>query len=49
MVGPSWVILEGLQPGDRVIVSGIQMVRPGAPVNPVPAGQARSAGPGNAR
>jgi membrane fusion protein (multidrug efflux system) len=49
MVGPSWVITEGLRPGDRVIVSGIQMVRPGAPVNPVPAGQARSAGPGNAR
>jgi membrane fusion protein (multidrug efflux system) len=49
MVGPSWVITEGLRPGDRVIVSGIQMVRPGAPVDPVPAGQARSAGPGNAR
>jgi membrane fusion protein (multidrug efflux system) len=49
MIGPSWVVTEGLRPGDRVIVSGIQMVRPGAPVNPVPAGQARSAGAPNAR
>lgn len=26
---------EGLQPGDRVIVEGLQKVRPGSPVNPV--------------
>lgn len=49
MIGPYWVVTDGLRPGDRVIVSGIQMVRPGAPVNPVPAGQARSAGAANAR
>jgi membrane fusion protein (multidrug efflux system) len=49
MVGTSWIITEGLRPGDRVIVSGIQRVMPGAPVNPVPAGQARSAPAANAR
>jgi len=27
-----WVILEGLQPGERVVVEGIQKVRPGMPV-----------------
>ncbi|SEM13893.1 membrane fusion protein, multidrug efflux system [Syntrophus gentianae] len=27
-----WVILEGLQPGERIIVEGIQKVRPGMPV-----------------
>ena len=30
-----WVILEGLNVGDKVIVEGIQKVRPGAPVSPV--------------
>lgn len=34
-VGNRWVVLEGLQPGDKVIVEGLQKVRPGAPVNPV--------------
>ncbi|OPY87217.1 MAG: Multidrug efflux pump subunit AcrA precursor [Syntrophus sp. PtaU1.Bin208] len=29
-----WVILEGLQPGERVVVEGIQKVRPGMPVTP---------------
>ena len=33
----NWVVLEGLQPGERVIVDGFQkMMVPGAPVNPVP-------------
>jgi membrane fusion protein (multidrug efflux system) len=52
MIGPSWVITEGLRPGDRVIVSGIQAVRPGAPVKPVPAAQsakARAKAPAYAR
>ena len=31
-----WVILEGLKPGEKVVVEGIQKVRPGAPVNPKP-------------
>jgi membrane fusion protein (multidrug efflux system) len=35
-VDERWIIKEGLKPGDRVIVEGIQKVRPGAPVNPQP-------------
>ncbi len=34
--GSLWVIDEGLQPGDRVIVEGIQKVRQGMPVAPQP-------------
>lgn len=30
--GESWVISSGLQPGDRVIVNGLQKVRAGSPV-----------------
>ena len=35
MVGGDFVIEEGLQPGDRVIVNGLQKIRPGAPVKAV--------------
>ncbi len=35
-IGERWVILQGLKPGDRVIVEGVQKARPGAPVNPQP-------------
>jgi len=31
-----WVVLEGLQPGEQVMVDGFQKLRPGAPVKPVP-------------
>jgi len=31
-----WVVLEGLQPGEQVMVDGFQKVRPGVPVKPVP-------------
>ncbi len=31
-----WVILEGLKPGERVVVEGIQKVRPGMTVTPKP-------------
>ena len=35
--GNDWIVLEGLQAGERVIVEGFQkMMVPGAPVNPVP-------------
>jgi membrane fusion protein (multidrug efflux system) len=36
-VGSSWIIDDGLQPGERVIVEGLQKVRDGATVNPKPA------------
>lgn len=34
--GNAWVISNGLKPGDRVIVEGLQKVKPGAVVKPVP-------------
>lgn len=37
-VGDSWLVSEGLQAGDRVIVEGIQKARPGTPVKAVPFG-----------
>src|SRR6266516_1981085 len=35
-VGTEWIIAEGLKPGDRVVVEGVQKVRPGMQVNPKP-------------
>lgn len=33
--GDSWVVTEGLQAGDQVIVEGLQKIKPGAVVKPV--------------
>src|SRR6187399_3037465 len=46
-VGNQWVIGDGLVDGDQIIVSGLQMARPGMKVNPKPAGQ-EPAAPANA-
>ncbi len=35
-VGPMWVIEEGLQPDERVVVEGLQNVKDGSLVNPTP-------------
>jgi len=35
-VGESWLIEDGLKPGDRVVVEGLLTVRPGIAVRPVP-------------
>jgi RND family efflux transporter MFP subunit len=35
-VGTMWVIAEGLHPGERVVVEGLQRVRPGMSVDPKP-------------
>ena len=35
-IGSNWLISEGLAPGDRVIVEGTQMLRPGTVVKAVP-------------
>jgi membrane fusion protein, multidrug efflux system len=35
-VGTMWVINEGLHPGERVVVEGLQKVRPGMAVHPTP-------------
>ncbi|UDF05504.1 efflux RND transporter periplasmic adaptor subunit [Asticcacaulis sp. AND118] len=34
-VGDKWLVTEGLQPGEKVIVEGLQKIRPDAPVKPV--------------
>jgi membrane fusion protein, multidrug efflux system len=34
--GAQWIVLDGLQPGEQVIVEGFQKMRPGAAVKPVP-------------
>jgi len=31
-IGDKWLITDGLKPGDRLIVEGMQKVRPGASV-----------------
>jgi membrane fusion protein (multidrug efflux system) len=33
-IGPDAVILKGLEPGERVVVEGVQKLREGAPVQP---------------
>ena len=35
-VGAQWIIADGLNPGERVVVEGVQKVRPGMRVNPKP-------------
>lgn len=44
-VGDAWLVTQGLAAGDRVIVEGLQKVRPGATVTVVPAAQPSSATP----
>jgi membrane fusion protein (multidrug efflux system) len=48
-VGSAWLVTDGIRPGERVIVEGIQKVRPGSVVRPVPASQGAPAqAPGTA-
>jgi membrane fusion protein (multidrug efflux system) len=35
--GSMWVVEDGVRPGERVIVEGVQKVRSGVTVNPRPA------------
>jgi membrane fusion protein (multidrug efflux system) len=37
-VGDKWLVTNGLSPGDKVIVEGLDKVKPNKPVRPVPAG-----------
>lgn len=39
-VGDRWIVTSGLKAGDRLIVEGLQRVKAGEPVRPVPAGSA---------
>lgn len=42
--GSAWIVTEGLKGGDRLIVAGLQMVRPGVTVAPEPRGAAEARG-----
>lgn len=42
-MGPDWMILGGLKPGDRVIADNLLKVRPGVQVTPVEPAQAKPA------
>ena len=35
-VGPLWIITSGIEPGEYVVVEGIQKCQPGSPVTPEP-------------
>jgi membrane fusion protein (multidrug efflux system) len=43
--GGQWVILDGLKPGEQVMVDGFQKLRPNSPVKPVPWNGGRPAAP----
>lgn len=49
-IGPDWLVTEGLKPGERIVLEGLQKVRPGVQVTAVPAATAQVAagGPGQA-
>jgi len=36
-VGDKWLVTDGLKPGDKLIVEGLQKAQPDTPVHPVPA------------
>ncbi|HET6490097.1 MAG TPA: efflux RND transporter periplasmic adaptor subunit [Syntrophales bacterium] len=42
-IGDKWLVSAGLAPGDRVIVEGVQKVRPGSSVKAVPFSEAKAA------
>jgi membrane fusion protein (multidrug efflux system) len=44
-----WIIESGVRSGERVIVSGFHMVKPGAPVKPVPAAEPAAESTGNGK
>lgn len=48
-LGSLWVIEEGLKPGERVVVEGLQKVRAGMPVIPTPHQEPQAASEGQER
>ncbi|HEX8110871.1 MAG TPA: efflux RND transporter periplasmic adaptor subunit [Kofleriaceae bacterium] len=50
-IGDAWLVIQGVAPGDRVIVEGLQHVKPGVTVRavPAPAGLEASAPPAGAQ
>ncbi len=47
-VGDNWLVSEGLKPGDRVILEGLQRARPGTAVKALPFGSKPAAVPAGA-
>jgi membrane fusion protein (multidrug efflux system) len=45
-VGDKWLVTSGLAPGDKLIVEGLNNLKPNQPVRPVPAGSAPRPPPG---
>ena len=48
-IGEFYIVTEGLKPGERVIVDGLQKARPGSPVNPTAAGSSPPAAKAEAK
>ena len=48
-IGDKWLVSDGLKPGDRVIVEGVQKVRPGVSVKAVPFDAGQKDGPGSGK
>jgi membrane fusion protein (multidrug efflux system) len=46
--GQGYIVYQGLQPGDQVVVEGFQKIRPGAPVQPMPWKPGNAEGQGGA-
>ncbi|MEO6218274.1 MAG: efflux RND transporter periplasmic adaptor subunit [Sphingomonas sp.] len=44
VVGTNWVVTNGINPGDKIIVQGVGKVKPNQPVVPVPASTAERIG-----
>jgi len=44
-IGTDWMVTSGVQAGDRVVVEGVQRIRPGARVNPTERGAAPASQP----
>jgi membrane fusion protein (multidrug efflux system) len=42
-LGSKWLVTDGLQAGDQIVVEGLQKIRPGAQVKPVPAASTTAA------
>jgi membrane fusion protein (multidrug efflux system) len=47
-IGSNWLVISGLQPGDRVVTEGLQRMQNGVTVRPVPAGSPPAARPESA-
>ena len=43
-VGNSWIVSQGVKPGERVVIEGLLKVRDGAVVKPMPAGSDQAGG-----